>query len=289
MSKAPIVTIKFYEVLNWLFSNDLNLPEKFQLNPNKLDKVVPYITEQFWTIPWLTSYLNKHTNDLYNQPDPLEALKLLKKIVRDRGLTKANCWSFFPNRSSDLLKELRERDELDEGNARAKRMLMKKLAIDSSGYFRVAPTKKNINLNDNVSKVIVKEALQIDIEQKKKTKEEARVNDSRFLPRLNQEVIDELELIIFDVSLLKKTNRVLFTFIDSNNLKRYFMTPFMAEVYLSKKNGVINNDYIEEATEEDFIRYAIKDHKLYNKLKYMLNKSYTKTLNSTSFVGESHA
>ncbi len=278
-AKKPAVVIKFFEVNNWLFSSEVELPEKFKMNPNKLTGIVPYLTEQFWTQPQLIAYLNKYTNELYGIPDPLEMLKLLKKIILTRGLTKASCWNFMPNRQPNLLKELKERDDLDDGNARSKRMLMKKLHVDSSHYFKAAPTKKNTNLHDSASKVIIKEAIVQSEKLQKIAKEEERVNDSRFLTKLNQEIIDELDLVLFDISLLKKTNRVLFTFIDQDNLKRYFIVPFMAEIYLSKKDGVVNNDYIEDLNDIDFIKYVIRDHKLYNKLKYILNTSYKKALN----------
>ncbi len=280
------VSIKFYEVVNWLFSPATELPEKFKMNPIKLNGIVPYLTEQFWTMPDLTSYLNKHVNDLYKIPDPLENLKLLKKIIQERQISRTQVWNFMPNRQPNLLKELQERDNLDTGDALSKRMLMKRLNIDTSYYFKVAPTKANTDLNNNVSKVIVKEAIVRTKAKEIRIKEDARASDTRFLTKLNQEVIDDLQLILFDVSLLKKTNRVLFTFIDSGNLKRYFMAPFMAEIYLSKKDGVINNDYIETLNEEDYIKYVIKDVKLYNKLKFMLNNSYKKILNSTSVPGE---
>jgi len=277
--KEPGVTIKFFEVQNWLFSPEIELPEKFKMNPTKLNSTVPYLTEQFWAMPQLTSYLNKHVNNLHKIPDPLKMLELLKKIVQDRGIQKFKTWSFIPTRQPDLLKEIQDRDRLDSGDARAKRSLMKKLQIDTSYYFKTTPTKKNTNLTNSVSKAIVKEALVVQKIQEKEKKENVMTNDSRFLKKLNQEVIDELDLVIFDVSLLKKTNRVLFTFIDRDNLKRYFMVPFLAEIYLSKKKGVINNDYIEDLNETDFIKYVIKDVKLYNKLKYLLNTSYKKVVN----------
>ncbi len=284
MAKEAPITIKFFEVSNWLFSDTDELPEKFVMNPTKLTSIVPYLTEQFWAMPQLTSYLNKHMNDLYNIPDPLDTLIFLKKIIRQRCLTKASTWNFMPQRKPNLLKEIQARDQLDTGDACAKRMLMQKLGIDSSHYFKAAPTKKNTNLNNVVSQGIVKEAIENTKLIQKKKKEEERTLDSRFLTLLNQEVIDEFDLILFDVALLKKTNRVLFTFIDRDNLKRYFIAPFLAEIYLSKKDGVINNDYIETLNDY-FINYLIKDHKLYNKLKFILNNSYKKILNST---GVSH-
>ncbi len=272
------VSIKFYEVLNWLFSSETELPKKFLMNESKLNSIVPYLAEQFWAMPQLTDYLNEHTNDLYQIPESLEMLRLLKKIIKTRGLTKANCWSFIPNRKPNLLKEVQERDKLDTGDARAKVMLMQKLGINTTGYFKAAPTKKNTNLKDAVVKVRVKEAIEIDKNKKIQKKEAAMAADSRYLKELNQTVIDDLELILFDVSLLKKTNRVLFTFIDAMNQKKYFMTPFLADIYLSKKDGVINNDYIEDLN-DDFIHYVINDIKMYTKLKFTLNSSYKRILN----------
>ncbi len=279
----PKVTIKFYEVLNWLFSNQEELPETFRHNKTQLDKIVPYLTEQFWAMPDLVSYLNKHLNDLYKIPDSKETLKLLKKIVKTRKLTKRSCWVFIPTREKNLIKEIKERDLLDSGNARAKIMLIKKLNLDSvsGSYFKVAPTKKNstaLGLKDTKTKTIVKEALLNDIKIKERVKNVEQSNDSRFLKKLDQSVIDSLELILFDVSLLKKTNRVLFTFIDKNNAKKYFLTPFRADIYLSTKNGVVNNDYIEDKN-EDFKHYIINDIKLYSKLKFTLNASYKRILN----------
>lgn len=279
MAKAkPAPVIKFYEVLNWLFSVETELPEKFITNKTKLNNIVPYLTEQFWTQPKLTAYLNKHVNNLHNIPDPLKMLVVLKKLIKMQNISKTSCWSFIPNRQPDLLKEIQERDQLDSGNALAKKMLMKKLVIDHNYYFKKTPTKKNIDLYNLEKKTIVAEALQKAKDKKAKNKEMAKTEDSRYLLELNQEVIDNFGLVLFDVSLLKKTNRVLFTFIDSDNAKKYFMVPFMADIYLSTKDGVINNDYIETKN-DDFIHYVIKDIKLYTKLKFILNTSYKRIVN----------
>ena len=105
-------------------------------------------------------------------------------------------------------------------------------------------------------------------------------SSNRYLKNLNQEIIDELELVLFDVSLLKKTNRVLYVFIDKNNEKKYFVAPFAATIYISQRDGVINNDYIEERTDE-FQEYIIQDIKLYTRLKFMLNDSYGRIVNGS--------
>ncbi len=98
------------------------------------------------------------------------------------------------------------------------------------------------------------------------------------LDNLTQEVIEREGLVLFDVSLLKKTNRILFIFIDKENKKRYYTEPFQAEIYISKKDGIINNDYIENIT-DDFVKYNILDIAQYNKLKYIINDNYKRIIN----------
>ena len=57
------------------------------------------------------------------------------------------------------------------------------------------------------------------------------------------------------------------------------MKPFMAKIFLSNEDCVINNDYIEELTPSKFSGFILKDVKLYMKLKYMLNDSYKRIIN----------
>ncbi len=270
--------IKFYEVINWLFTSG-EIPQVFKDNVSQLKSIVPYITEQFWRKPKLIAYLNKYTNDLHSIPDPIDQLELLKKLIRIQGLTKRDLWSFVPQRGPNLLKEIQERDNLDEGNARAKLMLARAMSIDLASYVKVAPTKKNVNLKDEQAKKRVEEAIAVEKIRDQIKKEESFKNDSRFLKELNQNIIDEMELVLFDVSLLKKANMVLLIFIDKENQKKYYRVPFQAQFYISKKDGVINNDYIE-GLNEDFIRYAITDIKLFTKLKFMLNNSYKRIVNA---------
>jgi len=275
MAKAK--EVKFYEIINWLFT-DNEIPEHF--TPSQLNSKVPYLTEQLWVWPKLTWYLNKHTNDLFKIPNPIEQLKLIRKIIHINKITKYELWSFIPERKKDLIKEIQERDNLDENDSRAKLILIDKLDADISQYTKVAPTKKNTDLKNKENQEKVREALlQRKLLEEKKMQKKAQ-SSNRYLKNLNQEIIDELELVLFDVSLLKKTNRVLYVFIDKNNEKKYFVAPFAATIYISQRDGVINNDYIEERTDE-FQEYIIQDIKLYTRLKFMLNDSYGRIVNGS--------
>jgi hypothetical protein len=202
-------------------------------------------------------------------------LIFLKKIFKWNNITKSELYSFIPNRRPDLIKEIEERDLYDENNARAKAMLMQNFKIETDRYIKKTPTKKNLN-NDHIITEIIQEVL--DKEQKKIIH---TLSKSNFLNQLTQDIIDKMGLVIFDVNLLKKTNRVLFTFIDKENKKWYYAEQFAAEIYISKKEGIINNDYIEEITSEYFDKYIVSDIQSYTRIKYMLNDSYRRVLNGS--------
>ncbi len=270
--------IKFFEVLNWLFSDE-DIPQRFIDQKTKLNSIVPYITEQLWLNPQLTWYLNLHTNNLYGIPDPIEQLFFFKKLIKIRQLTKLDLWKFIPAHRSDSIKEIEEREGYDEGNARGKEIILRhKIGVLASQelYKRQKATKAAVKqATTKEDKEFIKDLLEQEEIQKKKPLERTHQIS---LDNLTQEVIEREGLVLFDVSLLKKTNRILFIFIDKENKKRYYTEPFQAEIYISKKDGIINNDYIENIT-DDFIKYNILDIAQYNKLKYIINDNYKRIIN----------
>jgi len=276
--------LKFYEVVNWLIGPNQDVPERFVLNKTQLNSIVPYLVEQFWTKPKLVKFLNKSTNDLFRIPDPIEQLKLMKKLVALNSISKYDLYSKFPDRQPDVIKEIQERENYDEGNARSKALMLKckvGLLEMPSEYSRQKATKAALRqASTDEDKKMVKTLLE-QKEETEATMARSSANATIYLDTLTQEIIDKEELVLFDISLLKKTNRVLFIFIDKNNTKRYYTEPFQAKIYKSILDGVINNDYIEEYNENVHQPYVIKNIGLYNKLKYMMNRSYGRLLNGT--------
>ena len=248
--------------------------------------MVPYITEQLWNKPQVVWYLNKHLNGLHNIPDPIEALKTLKKVFKFQGVAKQELYQRMPNFKPLLIDAIEKTDGYDEGNARAKALMMEKYKIPTSKYFKPAATKANVKKNSSTE---VKTSIIEAIEHKKQLELAAhkealpKSEESVFIKESDmcQQYIDDQELILFDVSLLKKSNRVLFIFIDKHNHKKYLVKPFVAKIYVSNMDCVINNDYIEDLTPEKFAGYIITDIKLYTKLKYILGHSYKKILNGS--------
>ncbi len=271
---------KIYEIVNWLLSPDMVIPERFLMHKTKLVSLVPYITEQLWVKPQLTKYLNKHLNDLYNIPDPIDTLVLLKKIFRNQGISKMDLYQIPFYFKPKLIEAIELKEGYDQNNAISKAMLMGRLNIPNTLYIKYAATKANVKSNSSSE---IKQQITEVLEIEKKKDHHPVVDKDRgvYLKELNQDVIDSEELVLFDISLLKKSNKVLFIFIDKNNHKKYFLKSFQASIYVSKEDCVINNDYIETITPDKFIGYKINDIKIYNKLKYMLNYSYKRIINGT--------
>jgi len=274
---------KIYELINWLLSGPDAIPENFIQNKTKLNSMVPYLTEQLWNKPQVAYYLNKHLNDLYNIPDPLDALILLKKVFKAQKITKEDLYQRMPEFQPEFIKAIEEGENYDENNAKARKtMLFKNFSqAEIKGlYFKPKPTKASVKQASTEStKKIIEQAI-----ESKMLKEVANIPKSKesvFIDpdKMTQEYIDQEELILFDISLLKKTNRVLFIFIDKNNHKKYMVKPFIAKIYVSNQDGVINNDYIEELNPDKFSGYIITDIKLYTKLKYILGHSYKRIIN----------
>ena len=162
--------------------------------------------------------------------------------------------------------------------------MMQHFNIPTDMYFKEKVTKASVKKNSSteVKKDIVRA---LEIKKEKDLKEHLasipKSEESVFIDpdQMSQEYIDQEELILFDVSLLKKRNQVLFIFIDKNNHKKYLVKPFVAKIYVSNENCVVNNDYIEELNPNKFAGYIMTDIKMYTKLKYILNHSYKKILN----------
>jgi hypothetical protein len=274
-SKNPI---KIYEVINWLVGPETEIPANFIEQKTKLNSIVPYITEQLWLKPSLIKYLNKYTNDLFNIPNPIDQLVFLKKIFQIRKISKWDLYQKRPDFKPDLIKMIQEKENYDEGNANSKAVMLKRkfgLLEAQRIYQKQKATKAAIRqASTDEDKKMVKTLLE------QKTKSETEVNDrGHYLKSLSQDIIDEQELVLFDISLLKKRNQVLFIFIDKNNHKKYYLDDFVANIYISKQDGVINNDYIEDLDPNKFLGYIIKDIKIYTRLKYMLNDSYRRIVN----------
>lgn len=263
--------ITFNEVFTWLFSNT-EIPEHFLMNSTKLNSIIPYLPEQFWRYPELTKVLNS-ANDLHNIPDSIKLLESIQKIIQFRSLTKYDLWKYIPQRAADYVQKIQDAENIQEIDAKAKLKMIGLTGNSLPNYIR--PAKQDVNNVENLN--VVKEALEIEKELEFK-KTQVAVNQDLYLKELNQEIIDELELTLFNVKLLKKRNQILFTLIDKFHKKRYFLKSFQAKIYVSKHPIIMQNDYLVQP-DENFIEYIINDWGLLNKLRFAMNHNHKKAIN----------
>ena len=280
MKDVKITPPKVHELINWALGPSNEVPETFLMHESKLKTTVSYLMEQLWMQPKALKFINKHTNNLFNSPGGKEGLILFRKVLLSQGITRGDLYTTRPSFNPDFIGTIEKEREYDEGNAKALAAMMFRREIPLSSIKKGPVTKASVKASSNpeVAK-IVQQAINTKKELEVKELQSQITTDHYINEVLTQELIDREELILFDVSLLKKTNRVLFIFIDRNNHKKYYTVPFSAKIYISKQQGVINNDYIEDITPEKFNGYAIQDIKLYTRLKYMLNGSYRRLVN----------
>jgi hypothetical protein len=237
--------------------------------------LVFYINEQLWKNPSIIHFLNEHTNNLYNIPEPIEYLKLLKKLFSVNNITKYNLWSYFPKRDTDLYSEIERIEKYDDGDIRSKLIMIKHNENYLDRYKKITATKAAAKKHTSDVKNTITQAI------KNYDKNEIAIleNKNLIFDKLTQELINEEELVLFNISILKKANKVLYTFINKNNKKRYYLEPFQAKIYVSKETSILQNDYIEEINDDKFIEYIIPSYKNFSKIKYVLNDNYIKLLN----------
>jgi len=108
-------------------------------------------------------------------------------------------------------------------------------------------------------------------------------NDTRFLKELNQNVIDELELTIFNVKTLPNRNQILFIFIDKDNNKRFFVDDFNFIFYVSNKTNIIENDYLTKYDESTHIPFIIQNYEVLKHLKFAVNDNYKRFMKKGKF------
>jgi len=268
-SKKAKITIK--DLINYITSSG-PVPDNFLSSEKELKRQVIYLFEFFWNFPKIIAFLNQY-NLLYNNPvekDPIGFLNYLKMIIIDNKLSKFDLKSDFFN----FLQELNKIKELEE-QAKKEKIQLK----DLIARLKVAAIKnENIKFFKN-EKSSKKEFSEIESKYKELKEKEVQKRKNQNiqsikLNEINEDIINELELTIFDIFSDEKHNQLIYIFIDKNSKKRYYIEPFYFEFFISKKSGIINNDYLEDYNENDFIKYKITNYFDYYQLKRALKNNY---------------
>ncbi len=270
---------KMNDLVNWLYDNQpIIYPLQFKPFKNEINYLVRYILEIFQTSPQALYLASKNCNRLYFNDDDLETLMFYKSLVQGLKLNFYDRYNQFNKQNKrkqfiDIIKTLNK--EWHTNDIISLWELNRHAVIpgdyisneDRIDFFK-NPAKErayNKSQTENIKKLIREREI---LEQENKLK-----NDTRFLSNLTQELIDELELVIFNVKTIRSQNKILFIFIDKDNLKRFYLQPFNFNFYISSNIGIINNDYIVELT-ENHLQFNIQSFEVLSKLKFAVNNNY---------------
>lgn len=305
------VQIKPYEIVNWLCNGVTpvpgtdpidSIPENFLLYPKEITTFITYIHESLFKHMSVISFLNDSNNRLFSNPkrnDNLvfEILLELKFIFIKNNIRKSDIWTYYPNRfyglGFDPVKKLIEYNgvrleslepAMDINDAKSKIVLLRRKGIDLSKLFKDHELQIGTHIGGRKKPTVSEMKVMLSKATATATAAPVPVSvnidiQSKYLTEMNQNIIDEMELTLFNTDILANRNSILFTFIDKFNKKRYYIEPFSATIYLSKINSIIENDYIEDKNQDKFIPYRILDMKVFNRLKFTVQKNFTDIMN----------
>lgn len=303
--QGKIKKVSIYtEIDNYLFNNT-EISSDGLNNKTQLRSAITYLFESFMLLPKISIHLDTHLNKKVENlltHELLDILDFYKLIIKEHNIKRFQLYKCFPNRKyGQDINTIK--NKLGITSSEAKAYLINRKRINPKELESVLSNKALVldtDLNNEILKAIEIDKKKVEIELNNsheeipletesevggdnapvpnpvKTQKDTYHND-KFLPYLNQDIITDLSLSLFDIRILKNENKFLYIFIDKYNRKRYFKDNFKAEFFISKKTGVINNSYIEPNSEE-YIKYIVTNYLDLNKIRYLLEQDYKKTI-----------
>jgi len=267
-----------------------DFPDDLKIFKSEINQISKYIIEIFCYNPKWLAYLNKHLNHLYLNNDPIEVFILIKNIIQINRIPKESLLVGYVTRNKRELfvKVVQELNpEMCTKDAIALWDLNRKYVLASDEYkyksnedrledYLYPGRRQSKEEEDELNKRIS--------ELKQQAQAEKFKNDDRFLKEITQEIIDDLELTIFDISVLEDVNQILFTFIDKDNNKKFYIEDLYYEFYISNKDSIIENDYIVNK-ENCHKMYCLSSYDNIRNLNYAINSTYSKFMKGDYFNG----
>lgn len=280
---------KQYDLMNWMCDTNplIEFPPSWEFFKSDLVYTSNYMINLFINYPRIVREANRLLNSVYDNWDYKEILIYFKRVVRENKLRTQDLYYKYEGRTAR--KEFVEtcitlNPWWTEADAKAlyalntdPRVLQSVSNVDLVKIFKdpklAVMNKKNNSASFEEEAERLNELL---IEsQKNKMK-----NDKRFIQELSQEIIDSMELTIYDTCTVKSLNSVLFTFIDKHNQKVYYLQPFEYEFYCSRHSNVLMNDYIVPFSPDIHTKYRIVNYRDLKSLKFAVNNAYDKYMKS---------
>ena len=280
---------KTWDLIAWMTDGNtkIEFPPMWDFFKSDLQYNVNYLINLFINYPRITREANRLLNSLYSDWDYKEVLVYYKNVIQKNQLRPSDLYTKYDGKTAR--KEFVSIcEQVNPWWTEADSKALYALNVDK----RVFDCVSNVDLvkifkdpklgmlsKKGNSEGFEQEANRLD-EMLIENQKQKMMNDKRFIKVINQEIIDEMELTIFNTCTMKSLNSVLFTFINKQNQKVYYLQPFEFEFYASYHSNILKNDYIVPFNPVDHTKYRITNYKDLKSLKYSINNAYDKYMRS---------
>jgi dephospho-CoA kinase len=252
----------------------VDIPELFLYYKNEIKGILWYLHNSFLKKIKFIKLLNEHANNLYDYNNELQILQFYKFLIQQQGIQRYDLMQYFPKKNyrKEFVQRMDELKLADTGNANSMFELISAGVFGQLSIPTLIEKSFGEKVEANDTTVNREEILSI----LKENENDKLLKDEKVIKELSQEIIDELELTLFNVKTIKNKNLVLYIFIDKNNLKRYYYEPFEYTFFVSINPNIIFNDYLANYDSNLHIAYTFTNFEMVNKFKFLLNDVYKK-------------
>jgi hypothetical protein len=245
----------------YLYNNEVTSDWVME-NEKNIKAFINYAWVVFLDSPLIAEIINKTINNYkYNTSTILDKVLYMQHIMKQTKIAYNDLRFYFPSfeKRSEYMKQLK----LDVGDIKGL------YGLHKAGI---------INLEDHIVKHEQKKPTKLSKQEKEEIKTFIEKNnvvpetDTLELKILNQEVIDEHELTLFDIVILKKIDVIMYIFIDKQNKKRVYKEAFTYSFNFSTYNNVIDNDYFLPT--DQLHNYTIHSMTDLIKLRQAINRNF---------------
>ena len=284
----PVKVPKIFDIISWLCDGNISIhfPSSWVFFKNELTTISTYLLRIFYNYPRLLREADRLLNDMFIQHSYQDILIYYKTVIQKHKLRSNMLYTTFNGKTPrvEFIDICTNFDKWwTEADAKGLYVLNNQKRTFERDGIKFLSNKDRVDFFKNPKLAVLnakqnKESFEQEVQRfdemlltihKNKIK-----NDKRFIEEVNQDIIDELQLTLFNTCTLKKLNSILYTFIDKNNNKVFHIAPFEYQFFVSYKNQIIENDYIVKRDENVHTKYAVSSYQDLQSIKYQLNSNY---------------
>lgn len=290
---AIVQVPKSADVLKWLFDNQkIEYPQYWTLFETELTNIARYIPKMFQTNLKIIYLINKHVNHLYKKHSVRDILIFYKTLIHRFHFNYGQRYTVFNQMSKqrEFVNTCKEINPMWHTRDALSLWILNNFKVFNRDGSKYISNEEYLDKFNNVNKRVVTKGA--DFDELNEIVKNLRIqddnnrfkNDDRFIPELTQEIIDELELTIFNVKSIPHKNQVAIIFIDKYNNKRYCIQDFVFEFYISSNQRIMDNDYIVDYDPKIHMKHIVRDYQHLKTIKFAVNDNHKRFMRNGGFV-----